>query len=212
MSAMPSDRTVHVIDDDEAARDSLAFLFRTADVDVRTYASATEFLSTAPTLKGGCVVTDVRMPQMDGLELLRRLRALDLGLPVIVMTGHGDIPLAVEAMKAGAADFFEKPFSDEAMLAAVRRALGRQQQDRAREAERDAVKESLASLSARERQVLEGVVAGKANKNIAFDLGISARTVEIYRANVMTKMNAGSLSELVRMALSAGILGDSRAQ
>jgi two-component system, LuxR family, response regulator FixJ len=204
---MPNDQTVHVIDDDDAARDSLAFLFRTADVDARTYASATEFLAAAPSLKGGCVVTDVRMPQMDGLELLRRLRALDLALPVIVMTGHGDIPLAVEAMKAGAIDFFEKPFSDDAMLAAVRRALGRRRDDRAREAERDAVKERLASLSARERQVLDGLVAGKANKNIAFDLGISARTVEIYRANVMTKMDAASLSELVRMALGAGILG-----
>ena len=206
---MPSDETVYVIDDDDVARDSLAFLFRTADVRVRAYASATEFLAAAPTLKGGCVVTDVRMPQMDGLELLRRLRALDLGLPVIVMTGHGDIPLAVEAMKAGAADFFEKPFNDDAMLAAVRRALGRQQQERARETERDAVKEKLADLSARERQVLEGLVAGKANKAIAFDLGISARTVEIYRANVMTKMKAASLSELVRMALGAGILGPS---
>lgn len=205
---MPNDQTVHVIDDDDAARDSLAFLFRTADVDVRTYGSATEFLAAAPTIKGGCVVTDVRMPQMDGLELLRRLRQLDLALPVIVMTGHGDIPLAVEAMKAGAADFFEKPFSDDAMLAAVRRALGRQRQDRAREAERDAVKERLASLSARERQVLEGLVAGKPNKTIAFDLGISARTVEIYRANVMTKMDAASLSELVRMALTAGLLGE----
>jgi two-component system response regulator FixJ len=208
MSAMPSDQTVYVIDDDDAARDSLAFLFRTADVDVRTYASATEFLAVAPSLRGGCVVTDVRMPQMNGLELLRRLRALDLTLPVIVMTGHGDIPLAVEAMKAGASDFFEKPFSDEAMLAAVRRALGRQREDSAREAERDAVKERLGGLTARERQVLEGLVAGKANKNIAFDLGISARTVEIYRANVMTKMNAASLSELVRMALFAGLVGE----
>jgi len=204
---MPSDQTVHVIDDDDAARDSLAFLFRTAEVDVRTYASATEFLAAAPSLKGGCVVTDVRMPQMDGLELLRRLRTLDIPLPVIVMTGHGDIPLAVEAMKAGAVDFFEKPFGDDAMLAAVQRALGRQRDDSAREAERAAAKERLASLSARERQVLEGLVAGNANKNIAFDLGISARTVEIYRANVMTKMNAASLSELVRMALAVDILG-----
>jgi len=207
---MPNEQTVHVIDDDDAARDSLAFLLRTAEVDVRTYASAAEFLRAAATLKGGCVITDVRMPQMDGLELLRRLRALDFALPVIVMTGHGDIPLAVEAMKAGATDFFEKPFSDDAMLAAVRRVLGRQQQDRARETERDAIKERLANLSARERQVLDGLVAGKANKNIAFDLGISPRTVEIYRANVMTKMSAASLSELVRMALSAGILGEAK--
>jgi len=208
---MTSDQTVYVIDDDDAARDSLAFLFRTAEVDVRTYASATEFLAAAPALTGGCVVTDVRMPQMDGLELLRRLRALDLGLPVIVLTGHGDIPLAVEAMKAGAADFFEKPFNDDAMLAAVRRALGREREDRTRDTERAAVKERIETLSARERQVLEGLVAGKANKNIAFDLGISARTVEIYRANVMTKMKAASLSELVRMALGAGLLGDASA-
>src|SRR5215470_13379828 len=156
---MPDDRTVHVIDDDDAARDSLAFLLRTADVDVCAYASAAEFLAVAPGLKGGCVVTDVRMPQMDGLELLRRLRSLDLALPVIVMTGHGDIPLAVEAMKAGAVDFFEKPFGDDAMLAAVNRALARQREERARESERGAIKERLASLSARERQVLEGLVA-----------------------------------------------------
>jgi two-component system response regulator FixJ len=205
MSAMPNDQIVYVIDDDDAARDSLAFLLRTADVDVRTYASPKEFLAAAPGIKGGCVITDVRMPEMDGLELLRRLRALDLTLPVIVMTGHGDIPLAVEAMKAGAVDFFEKPFSDDLMLAAVRRAFGRQREDYARGAERDAVKQRLANLSARERQVLDGLVAGKANKNIAFDLGISARTVEIYRANVMTKMNAASLSELVRMALSVDL-------
>jgi two-component system response regulator FixJ len=208
MSAMSNDHTVHVIDDDEAARDSLAFLFRTAEVDVRTYGSATDFLAAAPTIIGGCVVTDVRMPQMDGLELLQRLKQLDVALPVIVMTGHGDVPLAVAAMKAGAVDFFEKPFSDDAMLAAVRRALGRHRQDRARDAERGAVKERLASLSAREHQVLEGLIAGKPNKAIAFDLGISARTVEIYRANVMSKMDARSLSELVRMALIAGILGE----
>lgn len=202
---MPSDQIVHVIDDDDAARDSLAFLLRTADVDVRTYASPKEFLAAAPGIEGGCVITDVRMPEMDGLELLRRLRALDLSLPVIVMTGHGDIPLAVEAMKAGAVDFFEKPFSDELMLAAVRGAFGRQREDRVRGAEQQAIKERLANLSARERQVLDGLVAGKANKNIAFDLGISARTVEIYRANVMTKMSAASLSELVRMAISIGL-------
>jgi two-component system, LuxR family, response regulator FixJ len=209
MSAMPNDQIVYVIDDDDAARDSLAFLLRTADFDVRSYASPKEFLAAAPGIKGGCVITDVRMPEMDGLELLRRLRALDLNLPVIVMTGHGDIPLAVEAMKSGAIDFFEKPFGDDLMIAAVRRALGRQREDRARGEERDAVKERLSHLSARERQVLDGLVAGKANKNIAFDLGISARTVEIYRANVMTKMNAASLSELVRMALSVG-LGEAR--
>lgn len=205
---MSSSENVYVIDDDPAMRDSLDFLLGSAGFNVRIFESAVSFLDVLPELRFGCVVSDVRMPHLDGIELLHRLKAGSKKLPIIIMTGHGDIPLAVEAMKAGAADFFEKPFSDDAMLAAVRRALGRQRQDRAREAEHAAVKERLASLSARERQVLEGLVAGKPNKTIAFDLGISARTVEIYRANVMTKMDAASLSELVRMALTAGLLGE----
>jgi two-component system response regulator FixJ len=204
---MPPDSVaVHVIDDDEAVRQSLAFLLRANEIEVQTYESGTAFLGVAPQLKSGCVITDVRMPEMSGIELLRRLKELKLFLPVIVITGHGDVPLAVEAMKFGAADFLEKPFDDEVLLAAVRSALNRQDSDSKRQAERAAIDDRLAALSNREREVLEGLVAGRANKQIAFDLGISPRTVEIYRANLMTKMQAASLSELVRMALTAGLL------
>ncbi len=205
---MPSDRAVvHVIDDDEAARHSLAFLLGTAGIEVQTYASAVAFLKTAAEVKDGCIITDVRMPDMSGIDLLRRLRELRLEVPVIVITGHGDVPLAVEAMKIGAADFLEKPFDDEALLASVRSALDQQDRNSRRQAERAEIEGRLAALSNRERDVLDGLVAGHANKQIAFDLGISPRTVEIYRANLMTKMQAASLSDLVRMALIAGILG-----
>jgi len=205
---MPSSPVVHVIDDDDAARDSLMFLLRSAQIEVRSYETAPAFLATAKTVATGCIITDVRMPEMTGIELLRRLREMGAGIPVIVITGHGDIPLAVEAMKYGAADFFEKPYDDEALLAAVRAALNRQEGAAQKAAELTALNERLATLSNRERQVLEGLVAGKPNKIIAFDYDISPRTVEIYRANVMTKMHAASLSELVRMALIAGILDD----
>jgi len=143
---------------------------------------------------------------MSGIDLLQRLRELNVGAPVIVMTGHGDVPLAVQAMKMGAVDFLEKPFDDELLIASVRSALGRLKEDVLRDAERAELHDRLAALSNRERDVLEGLVAGHPNKTIAYDLGISPRTVEIYRANVMTKMKAGSLSELVRMALVAGML------
>jgi two-component system, LuxR family, response regulator FixJ len=202
----PDSAVVHVIDDDEAVRQSLAFLLKANEIGVQTYESGSAFLTVAPRLKSGCVVTDVRMPEISGIELLRRLRELKVPLPVIVITGHGDVPLAVEAMKFGAAEFLEKPFDDEILLAAVRSALNRQDVDSKRQAERSAIDDRIAALSNREREVLEGLVAGRANKQIAFDLGISPRTIEIYRANLMTKMQAGSLSELVRMALTAGIL------
>ncbi len=204
---MPPDRTVvHVIDDDEAARHSLEFLLRANTLEVATYESAGAFLNVAPGLKSGCVITDVRMPGMSGMDLLRRLKELKVGLPVIVITGHGDVPLAVEAMKFGAADFLEKPFDDAVLLGAVHSALSRQDNDSRQQAERAGIDERLEALSNRERDVLNGLVGGHANKRIAFDLGISPRTVEIYRANLMTKMQASSLSELVRMALIAGIL------
>jgi two-component system response regulator FixJ len=206
---MPTDAVVHVIDDDDAMRQSLAFLLATANVKVATYESATTFLKALPDIAAGCVITDVRMPEVSGIELLQRLRDLNVTLPVIVITGHADVPLAVEAMKGGAADFIEKPFDDEVLLAAVRSALDRMQESGKRDAERSHVHERLVALSNRERQVLEGLVAGHPNKTIAFDLGISPRTVEIYRANVMTKMQAASLSDLVRMALVAGILDKS---
>ena len=204
---MPADTAiVYVIDDDEAVRQSLDFLLRANDFKAETFDSGTAFLKVAPSVKSGCIITDVRMPGISGMELLRRLHELKIELPVIVITGHGDVPLAVEAMKFGAADFLEKPFDDSILLAAVRSALSRQDGDTRQRAERAVIDERLAALSNREREVLEGLVAGHANKRIAFDLGISPRTVEIYRANLMTNMQAASLSDLVRMALIAGML------
>lgn len=198
---MSASQVVHVIDDDVDVRQSLAFLLSTAGFAVRVHESAVAFLDVLAEVREGCVVTDIRMPQMDGLELQRRLRELDKGLPVIVMTGHGDVPLAVEAMKAGAVDFIEKPFEDEVLLSAIRTALRRDRADGERKARNSEFLNRLKTLSNREREVLERLVAGKANKVIAYEMGISARTVEVYRANVMTKMQADSLSELVRMAL-----------
>lgn len=206
---MPSENhVVHVIDDDEASRQSLAFLLQTADIEVRTYASATAFLDLAPKLDSGCVITDVRMPGLSGIDLLRRLKQLNVEVPIIVITGHGDVPLAVEAMKIGAVDFLEKPFDDDVLLTSVRSALARHDGQKQRQSERAEIESRLAALSKRERDVLSGLISGRANKQIAYDLGISPRTVEIYRANLMNKMQAGSLSELVRMALIAGMLGN----
>ena len=205
---MPSDPAqVHIIDDDDAVRDSLTFLLNTAGIKVRSHHSAAAFLDALAGAQLKCVITDVRMPGMSGIDLLRRLRELKIDVPVIVITGHGDVPLAVEAMKIGAADFLEKPFDDDALLASVRAAVARQDGDAKRSSERADIEARLSALSKRERDVLDGLVAGHANKQIAFDLGISPRTVEIYRANLMNKMQAGSLSELVRMALIAGALG-----
>jgi len=196
-------QVVHVIDDDIDVRQSLAFLLSTAGLAVCVHESAVAFLKALPDIQPGCVVTDIRMPEMDGLELQRRLVELNAGLPVIVMTGHGDVPMAVEAMKAGAVDFIEKPFHDETLLSAIRSALDSHARNREREERVVAIRKQLDALSSREREVLQGLAAGKANKVIAYDLGISARTVEVYRANVMTKMQADSLSELVRMVLMA---------
>ena len=201
-----AETTVHVIDDDEAMRESLSFLLGTSGFGVKTFDSAMTFLEALPGLDPTCVVTDVRMPQIDGLEMMRRMRAVGQHCPVIIMTGHGDVPLAVEAMKLGAFDFLEKPFDDSALLASVRSALGHREKHSMQETERKHIEKRLAQLSARERQVLDGLVAGQANKVIAYELGISPRTVEIYRANVMTKMQANSLSDLVRMALISGAL------
>jgi two-component system response regulator FixJ len=201
---MANEAIVHVVDDDIAVRQSLAFLLGTAGISVRLYESALACLEMLPKDAGGCVVTDVRMPQMDGLELQRRLKERGISVPVIVITGHADVPLAVQAMKEGAVDFIEKPFDDELFLAAVRGALDRHSAGARQDAQKTEIAGRLQSLSERERQVLEGLVAGKPNKVIAYDLAISPRTVEIYRANLMTKMHAGSLSELVRMALLIG--------
>jgi two-component system response regulator FixJ len=204
---MPFESTVHVIDDDEALRDSLTFLLRTARLDVLSYPSATAFLEALPEANLSCVITDVRMPGMSGIDLLRRLRERKISVPVIVITGHGDIPLAVEAMRIGAIDFLEKPFDDEVLIASVKTALRLKEGEAKRHGERAEIEGRLAALSNRERDVLGGLVAGRANKQIAFDLGISPRTVEIYRANLMSKMQAGSLSDLVRMALIVEIVG-----
>ena len=201
---MASDNMVHVVDDDDAMRDSLAFLLECAGLQVRTYDSALAFLDRLEKMERGCIVTDIRMPGMSGLELVQMLNRKGIKDPVIVITGHGDVPLAVEAMKAGVSDFIEKPFGDDHLLGAIRTALARGSDLRQEQEDRQRIADRIDSLSMRERQVLDGLVEGKPNKVIAFDLGISARTVEIYRANLMTKMQAGSLSELVRMALLAG--------
>ncbi len=208
---MAGEVVVHVVDDDIAVRQSLSFLLASDGLPVRLHESATAFLETVKDASAGCILTDVRMPGLDGIAFLRHLKDRGIALPVIVMTGHADVPLAVEAMKQGAIDFIEKPFDDDLLLAAIRAALKRQEQSVQRDAHGAEIRARLGSLSERERQVLDGLVAGRANKVIAQDLGISPRTVEIYRANVMTKMQAGSLSELVRMALLGGNAGDAGA-
>jgi two-component system response regulator FixJ len=197
---------VHIIDDDEGLRESLAFLLRSTKLEVRSFDSAKAFLDVLADAALGCVITDVRMPEMSGIELLRRLKELKIGVPVIVITGHGDIALAVEAMKIGAADFFEKPFDDDLLIASVHAALQQQQDQTKRGIERAEIEHRIATLSPREKDTLAGLIEGHANKQIAFDLGISPRTVEIYRANLMNKMQANSLSDLVRMALIADML------
>ncbi|HZP19296.1 MAG TPA: response regulator FixJ [Bauldia sp.] len=202
---MPAENIVHIIDDDEAARDALQFLLSAAGLATEVYESAVRFLERLPEAKSGCIITDVRMPGMSGMDLLKLLAERQVGLPVIVITGHGDVALAVEAMKRGAVDFLEKPFDDEALMAAVNSALAARQNAAAEEEQRVEIAARLARLSERERQVLLGLVAGSPNKTIAYDLGISPRTVEVYRANLMTKMQARSLPELVRMALLAGL-------
>lgn len=195
---------IHIVDDDEPTRDSLRFLLAASGFAARAHPSATDFLAGLPLRDPGCLVTDVRMPDMSGIDLLKAVRERQPDLPVVVITGHGDVSLAVEAMKLGAVDFLEKPYSDEAMLAAIEVAIARRGDVGRTSVELSEIAAKVASLSPRERQVLEGVVAGKPNKIIAYDLEISPRTVEVYRANLMTKMQATSLSHLVRLALIAG--------
>lgn len=203
---MGGSELVHIIDDDDALRDSLSFLLSSVGIKTRSYETATGYANDPDRGACGCILTDVRMPGMSGLDLLRKLKSDGITVPVIVMTGHGDVPLAVEAMKLGALDFVEKPFDDDALIASVRSALGQVKRHSVHEEERKQIAARLTQLTARERQVLDGLVAGQPNKVIAYELGISPRTVEIYRANVMTKMQANSLSELVRMALVTGAL------
>jgi two-component system response regulator FixJ len=200
---MANEPVVHVIDDDEGVRGSLGFLLDCSGFSTCLYESAIEFLDALPTIEHGCIITDVRMPQMSGMELVTKLKAAGVPDPVIVITGHADVPMAIQALHAGVWDFIEKPFSDDAILIAVRGALAKHRNRQELEIERGEIGQRLATLSARENEVMEGLVEGKANKVIAFDLDISARTVEVYRANVMTKMGARTLSELVRMVMIA---------
>jgi len=200
---MATEPIVYVIDDDDGARHSLEFLLDCAAIRVRSFASADAFLDASPPLVGASIVTDVRMPGRSGIELVEEMRRRGADVPVIVITGHADVPLAIQAMHAGVADFIEKPFDDQVMLDAIRKALARQAGSEAAQAERNALAERIASLSPREREVMDGLVKGEANKAIAYDLGISARTVEVYRANVMMKMQAKTLSDLVRMVTVA---------
>jgi two-component system response regulator FixJ len=192
---------VHVVDDDAAVRDSLAMLLETAGLVVRTYESAADFLAVVSRLTAGCVITDVRMPGIDGLTLQRHLLERQCGLPVIVMTGHGDVPIAVQALKSGAADFLEKPFDEDRLITAIQSALASNARARGDAAELADILTRRDSLTPREREVLDRLVAGQANKTIAFDLGTSPRTVEVQRARVMEKMGARSLAELVRMTI-----------
>ncbi len=197
-----TDPIVHVIDDDAGMRASLEFLLETAGLKVQLHASAAEFLAVEPT-SPGCIVTDVRMPDMNGVELLEALNARGCPLAAIVITGHGDIPMAVAAMKAGAVDFLEKPFDDDALLRAVKGAFSRKAIG-PEDPGRKIAAALLEGLSPREFDVLRGLIGGGSNKTIAIDLGISPRTVEIYRANLMLKTDSGSLAELVRLTMIAG--------
>ncbi len=197
-----SPQTVIVVDDDDAVRNSLRLLLKSAGINAEVEASAQDYLARYDATQGGCLLLDVRMPGMSGLELQQELNVRGATIPVIFITGNGDIPMAVEAMQHGAFDFLQKPFRDQDLLDRVQRALARDTENRARLRHTDRIRERLASLSPREREVLELVTQGKANKMVASDLGVSQRTVEIHRAHVMQKMEASSLAELVRMMMT----------
>ena len=205
---MTTKGNVYVIDDDAAMRDSLNFLLDSAGFAVTLFDDALTFLEALPGLDFGCVVSDVRMPGLDGIELLKRMKAQQSPFPIVIMTGHGDVPLAVEAMKLGAVDFLEKPFDDDRLTAMIESAIRQAEPAAKSEAVAHDIAARVASLSPRERQVMEGLIAGLSNKLIAREYDISPRTIEVYRANVMTKMQANSLSELVRLAMRAGMLKD----
>lgn len=194
---------VHIIDDDEAVRDSLNMLLDSVDIANRQYESAQAFLQSDYTSTSGCIVLDIRMPGMSGMELQEKLNEMGLKLPIIFITGHGDIPMAVEAMKRGAVEFVQKPFREQELLDCINRALQMDSERRISDQEVDAIRRRVESLTPREKQVMDMIVEGKANKVIAFDLDLSQRTVEIHRAHVMEKMQTKSLAELVRMVLVA---------
>jgi two-component system, LuxR family, response regulator FixJ len=202
---METKARVYIIDDDDAVRDSLTVQLEASGYDVGCYASAVRFLELATTLPPGCVISDVQMPDMDGMELQRHLSEMKLDFPVVIVTGHADVALAVRAMKAGAVDFIEKPFDERTILDSIRLAQTRFAAQRATAAAGANAREKLASLTPREREVFDEMVRGKQNKMIAYDLDISPRTVEVHRARVLEKLEARSLSELVRLALAAGV-------
>jgi two-component system, LuxR family, response regulator FixJ len=204
---MADEAAIHVIDDDEAIRDSLRFLFETSGLPVRTYESPARFLEVAAGLTGGCILTDLSMPDLDGLALQQQLHTLGVTLPLIVITAHGDVPLAVQALKSGAVDFIEKPFEDDQILTSAREALEEDRRQRTNAASLAQIATRIAKLTPRERDVLAGLVEGKPNKAIAYDLGSSPRTVEVHRARVMEKMHARSLPHLVRMVFALHPLG-----
>ena len=197
-----TDDYIFVVDDDADIRDSMRMLLEVAGFKVRSFTSAKHFLADDHP-KTGCLIADIRMPDMSGLELQEEVTRRHIDLPVIIITGHGDVPLAVQAMKSGAIDFLEKPFSDDMILGSVRRALEVGSRARGRAAETKAAKDLLAALTPRERGVLDKLVQGRSNKVVAYELGISPRTVEIHRAHIMNKMEASSLSDLVRLVLTA---------
>ena len=197
-----TEQTVFIVDDDADVRDSIRVLLESADLKVRSFAAAKIFLTDAATAHG-CLISDIRMPDMTGLELQEELNRREIKLPVIVITGHADVPLAVRAMKAGAIDFIEKPFDDEQMLASVRRALELGQKSRSRSSESQAARDLIGLLTPREKAVLDKLVTARSNKVAAHELGISPRTVEIHRAHIMDKTKAANLSDLVRLVLTA---------
>ncbi|HEX7693077.1 MAG TPA: response regulator [Sphingomonas sp.] len=204
---MTERRLVHIVDDEDSIRRSASFMLRTSGFDTRTYQSGVEFLKDVKHADAGCVLLDVRMPVIDGLEVQRELNDRGIGLPVIVLTGHGDISIAVQAMKAGAIDFLEKPFEKAQLLVALDTGFAKleRREDAAVSAHDAEVR--IAALTAREQDVLRGLARGHPNKTIAYDLGISPRTVEVHRANLMTKLEVRSLSEALRVAFAAGIEG-----
>lgn len=206
---MSSQSTVFVVDDDQAMRNSLKWLIESVGMQVETYGSAEEFIRSYYPGRSGCLVLDVRMQGMSGLELQEYFLEQHINIPIIIITGHGDVPMSVRAMKSGAVDFIEKPFNDELLLESIRNALALDAKQRAHQAERAEVASRLAQLTPREHEVMEMVTAGKANKEIASSLGVSAKTVEAHRARVMEKMEASSLAELVKMAITANVTGES---
>jgi two-component system response regulator FixJ len=196
-------RLVHLVDDDEAIRRSVSFMLKTSGFQVRTYANGLEILKSAAALEPGCILLDIRMPGMDGLEVQAALKERGVSYPVIIMTGHGDVTLAVQAMKAGSVDFIEKPFEKAVLLSAIEHGIDRLKRSAASVGRADEAVVRLRALTPREREVLDGLAKGLPNKTIAYDLGISPRTVEIHRANLMSKLEVKSLSEALRIAFAA---------